>query len=156
MPTTATESATTTTGQAPRAEQPTAEPVTGYQRTCPGQADQVCQVRRDVARYLGDSPITADAVLVASEIATNAILHSRSREGAFTIRVELYRDHCRSCGTVLPYTSASWAMTTTVCACALAHASIDSPWRSIEVLASVSCDKRRTSRTRPIPLPPLR
>jgi anti-sigma regulatory factor (Ser/Thr protein kinase) len=48
-----------------------------------------------VARHLGDSPITADVALIASEIATNAILHSRSREGAFTIRVELHRDHCR-------------------------------------------------------------
>lgn len=53
------------------------------------------QVRRDIARHLGDSPVTADAVLVASELAANAILHSRSRGESFTIRLKLHRDHCR-------------------------------------------------------------
>ena len=94
MPTTATKPATTAE-QAPTEEQPTAESVTGYQRTYPGRAEQVRQVRCDVARHLGDSPVAADAVLVASEIAANAILHSRSRGESFTIRLELHRDHCR-------------------------------------------------------------
>ena len=37
----------------------------------------------------------ADAVLVASELAANAIMHSRSRAGHFTVRAELHPDHLR-------------------------------------------------------------
>src|ERR1700683_948721 len=95
MPITATGSAITTAGQVPRAEQPTAELVTEYQRTYPGRADQVCQVRRDVAKHLGDCPVTDDAVLVASEIASNSIMHSRSRGERFTIRVQVHRNCVR-------------------------------------------------------------
>jgi hypothetical protein len=92
MPITATESATTTAGHVPEAEQPAAELVTEYQRTYPGRADQVRQVRRDVAEHLGDCPVTDDAVLVASEIASNSILHSRSRGDRFTIHVQVHRN----------------------------------------------------------------
>jgi anti-sigma regulatory factor (Ser/Thr protein kinase) len=34
-------------------------------------------------------------MLIASEFATNAVLHSRSRGGHFTIRVKLYGDYVR-------------------------------------------------------------
>src|ERR1700733_13900528 len=95
MPITATESATTTAGHVPGVEQPAAELVTEYQRTYPGWADQVRQVRRDVAKQLGDCPVTDDAVLVASEIASNSILHSRSRGDRFTIRVQVHRNYVR-------------------------------------------------------------
>ena len=60
-----------------------------------GRAEEVSRVRRQVARYLGDCPVTDDAVLVASEFAANAILHSRSRGEHFTIRVQLHSDHVR-------------------------------------------------------------
>jgi hypothetical protein len=95
MPITTTESATTTAGHVPGAEQPAAELVTEYQRTYPGRADQVRQVRRDVAKYLGDCPATDDAVLVASEIASNSIMHSRSRGERFTIRAQVHRNYVR-------------------------------------------------------------
>jgi serine/threonine-protein kinase RsbW len=95
MPITATESATTTAGHVPGAEQPAAELVTEYQRTYPGRADQVRQVRRDVTKHLGDCPATDDAVLVASEIASNSILHSRSRGERFTIRVQVHGNYVR-------------------------------------------------------------
>ena len=95
MPIIASESSATTEGNVPRAEQPTAELVTEYQRTYPGRADQVRQVRRDVAKHLGDCLATDDAVLVASEIASNSILHSRSRGARFTIRVQLHRNYVR-------------------------------------------------------------
>jgi anti-sigma regulatory factor (Ser/Thr protein kinase) len=75
-------------------KQPT-ELITEYQHTYPGQADQVRHVRRDVAAHLDNKPVTDIAVLIASEFATNAILHSRSRLGHFTIRLELYRDYIR-------------------------------------------------------------
>jgi serine/threonine-protein kinase RsbW len=94
MPATAAESVIATACQTQKAEQP-AVTITEYQRTYQGRADQVRHVRSDVASYLGDSPITNDAVLVASEIASNAILHSRSRGAHFTIRVALHRDHAR-------------------------------------------------------------
>jgi serine/threonine-protein kinase RsbW len=84
---------TATAGQVPGAGQP-AE-VKSDQRTYPGWADQVRHVRHDVAEHLGKCPATADAVLIASEFATNAILHSRSRGGHFTIRVQLHRDFLR-------------------------------------------------------------
>jgi serine/threonine-protein kinase RsbW len=85
---------TATAGQAPGAGQP-AEVISEYQRTYPGWADQVRRVRRDVAKQLRECPATADAVLIASEFATNSILHSRSRGGHFTIRVQLHRDCLR-------------------------------------------------------------
>ena len=95
MPIIATGSATTAAGHVPRGEQLAAELVTEYQRTYPGRADQVCQVRRDVAKHLGDCPVTDDAVLVASEIASNSIMHSRSRGERFTIRVQVHRNYVR-------------------------------------------------------------
>ena len=95
MPATAAESAATT-------ERHTPKPVTEYQRTYPGWADQVRHVRRDVAGYLAECPIADVAVLAASEIAANAILHSRSRGGSFTICVHLHERsvqvECRDAG----------------------------------------------------------
>lgn len=73
----------------------TAATATAYTGTFHGTADQVRPVRREIAGHLGDCPVTDDVVLVASELATNAILHSRSRGQAFTIRVELHRHHVR-------------------------------------------------------------
>ena len=68
-------------------------PATCYQRTFHGRADQVSQVRRDVAGHLDGCPLAADATLVVSELATNAIVHSRSAGEFFTVRVELHRDY---------------------------------------------------------------
>jgi anti-sigma regulatory factor (Ser/Thr protein kinase) len=73
----------------------TAATATVYTGTFHGTADQVSPVRREVARHLGDCPVTNDAVLIVSELATNAILHSRSRRESFTIRIELHPDHLR-------------------------------------------------------------
>lgn len=53
-----------------------AQTATGYQRTFGGRADQLSQVRRDIAGYLGDCPVTGDMVLIADELAANAILFS--------------------------------------------------------------------------------
>jgi hypothetical protein len=66
-----------------------------YDRTYAGWADQVCNVRHDVAAHLDKCPAADDAVLIASEFATNAILHSRSRGRHFRIRVQRYRDYLR-------------------------------------------------------------
>ena len=72
-----------------------AEPATATRHTCtyPGRADQVRHVRRAVAAHLTGCPAADDAVLIASELASNAVLHSRSKCGQFTIRAELHPDH---------------------------------------------------------------
>jgi anti-sigma regulatory factor (Ser/Thr protein kinase) len=75
----------------------TAEPatVTWHTATYPGRADQLHHVRRVVASHLAGCAAAADAVLIASELAANAILHSRSRAGHFTVRTEMHPDHVR-------------------------------------------------------------
>jgi len=75
----------------------TAEPATAARHagTYPGRADQVHHVRRAIARYLAGCPAANDAVLIASELAANAILHSRSRTEHFTVRAEVHPDHVR-------------------------------------------------------------
>jgi hypothetical protein len=62
---------------------------TGYTGTFPGQAEEVRRVRREMADYLGDCPVTDEIVLIADELAANAILHSRSRGKHFRVRCEL-------------------------------------------------------------------
>lgn len=64
---------TVAAGQAPGAGTP-AEPLAEYQRAYPGRADQARNVRRDVAENVGECPVADDAVLIACELGTNAIL----------------------------------------------------------------------------------
>jgi hypothetical protein len=59
---------------------------TRYQRTYPGHPAQVAQVRRDLARHLVGCPAADDAVLIASELAANAIVHGHAAGRSFTIR----------------------------------------------------------------------
>jgi hypothetical protein len=63
---------------------------TRYQRTFHGRADQVSQVRADITRHLGDCSAAADTVLIASELGTNAVVHSASSGEFFTVRCERY------------------------------------------------------------------
>ena len=86
---------TTITAGQPPGTRTAPEPETEYQRTYPGRADQVRHVRHDLAEHLGEIPVADDVLLIASEFAANAILHSRSRGGHFTIRVKLHGDNVR-------------------------------------------------------------
>jgi hypothetical protein len=95
---------TTTTGsdQAPAATPPRQPPpalatadLAGYTGVFPGRADQVGKVRRQVARYLAGCPAAYDALIVLSELVTNAVLHSGSRHDFFTVRAELADHHAR-------------------------------------------------------------
>jgi anti-sigma regulatory factor (Ser/Thr protein kinase) len=61
-----------------------------FTRIYPGTAEQVGCARREVARYLDGCPAADDAVLVISELVTNAVLHSRSRHGMLTVHCERY------------------------------------------------------------------
>ncbi len=73
-----------------RAEQVTA---TCYAGIYPGRADQVQHVRRAVTRHLAGCPAADDAILILSELASNAVLHSASRGAIFTVRAELHLDY---------------------------------------------------------------
>jgi anti-sigma regulatory factor (Ser/Thr protein kinase) len=70
----------------------TAVEVPRFTRVFHGRTDQVRQARLEVARYLSASgcPVTDDVTLVVSEFATNAVIHSASRDQFFTVRAELF------------------------------------------------------------------
>ncbi|MFB9965339.1 ATP-binding protein [Sinosporangium siamense] len=65
----------------------------------PGAPEQVARARRLVSSALGrEHPLHDDGVLLASELATNAIVHSQSGEGgAFTLTVSTSGDRVRIC-----------------------------------------------------------
>jgi anti-sigma regulatory factor (Ser/Thr protein kinase) len=65
-----------------------------YRQAFHGQPDQVRAVRHAVASYVNGCPRADDVVLVASELATNAIVHSNSREKFFSVACQLYADYC--------------------------------------------------------------
>jgi anti-sigma regulatory factor (Ser/Thr protein kinase) len=63
-----------------------------------GRVDQLSRMRRELRALLDGSPAADDVILCASELAANAVQHSRSGRpgGTFTIRVEISRgDHVR-------------------------------------------------------------
>jgi anti-sigma regulatory factor (Ser/Thr protein kinase) len=68
-----------------------------FTRVFHGRADQVSQARHEVARHLSACQCTRtdDAVLVLSELASNAVLHSASTGQFFTVRTELFPTHVR-------------------------------------------------------------
>jgi serine/threonine-protein kinase RsbW len=67
-----------------------AKAATAYTGVFPGTADQVSRARREVARHLAGHPVTDDAVLIVSELAANAILHSHSKGQYYTVRAEVH------------------------------------------------------------------
>lgn len=54
---------------------------TSASRAFPGRQDQVAQVRAFVKLVLGPVPVLDEAVLLVSELATNAIMHTASGDG---------------------------------------------------------------------------
>ena len=81
--------------QHPATAPPPAHPATGFQRTFHGRTDQVSQVRREIAAHLAGCPAADDLVLIASELAGNAVLHSQSRGEFFTVRCQAHPGHVR-------------------------------------------------------------
>lgn len=63
-----------------------------FERAYPGTADQPGRIRADLTDIAGECPVRDELVLLASELAANAILHSKSgRPGrTFTVRAVLY------------------------------------------------------------------
>jgi anti-sigma regulatory factor (Ser/Thr protein kinase) len=70
---------------------PSAPAVVRLHRAYPGRPDQVKKVRADLAALLDGCPAADDLILCASELATNAVRHSRSglRGATFTLRAEI-------------------------------------------------------------------
>ncbi|HEY1618558.1 MAG TPA: ATP-binding protein [Streptosporangiaceae bacterium] len=58
--------------------------------TIPGRPEQVCQARAFVAAKLGDlGPVAETAVLLTSELVTNAIRHSNSASAGGTVTLDI-------------------------------------------------------------------
>lgn len=58
-----------------------------------GVPEQIREARGQVRKFLEGCPATDDVVLIVSELATNATIHSLSKNGVFTVRVKRY-DTC--------------------------------------------------------------
>lgn len=74
---------------------PTSAASAGWQdctRTFPGDAQQISAARALVADFLDGYTAADDAVLLISELCTNAVAHSASGlpGGTFTVRARLY------------------------------------------------------------------
>jgi serine/threonine-protein kinase RsbW len=78
-----------------RTQAPKAPDAVTFESDYPGTADQAKHVRADLAKVAGDCPVLDELVLLASELATNAILHSRSGHPTrrFTVRATLCPSH---------------------------------------------------------------
>jgi anti-sigma regulatory factor (Ser/Thr protein kinase) len=61
-----------------------------YSRVFRGAPDQISRVRKEVRDHLKGCPVTEETVLIASELAANAVTHSASRDCVFTVRAELH------------------------------------------------------------------
>lgn len=63
-------------------------------RSFPGQAEHVSEVRHFTTHAVGDRPGVDDVVLIASELAGNAITHTNSGnpEGYFTVHLAEFED----------------------------------------------------------------
>jgi serine/threonine-protein kinase RsbW len=61
------------------------------QRTFPGRADQIARAREFTKRVLGPCPVRDEAVLLVSELATNALEHTSTGDGG-QFRVTICRN----------------------------------------------------------------
>jgi anti-sigma regulatory factor (Ser/Thr protein kinase) len=65
---------------------PAAQTATSYTGVFHGRPDQVGHARHAVTRHLAGHPAADDAALIISELAANAVRHSRSAGQFFTVR----------------------------------------------------------------------
>jgi anti-sigma regulatory factor (Ser/Thr protein kinase) len=75
-----------------RTPTPRAPEAITFERAYRGTVDQARHVRADLTRVAADCPVSDDLVLLASELVTNAILHSRSGhpDQTFTVQATIY------------------------------------------------------------------
>ena len=71
---------------------PAAREMVSFERDYPGLITEAQSVRADLAKIAAECPVVDDLVLLASELVTNAILHSRSGhpDRMFTVRAVLW------------------------------------------------------------------
>jgi anti-sigma regulatory factor (Ser/Thr protein kinase) len=70
------------------------QPLEGtYAGIFPGGPEQIKNARGQAREFLDGYPVTDDVVLILSELATNATVHSLSKGGLYTVRVKRY-DTC--------------------------------------------------------------
>src|SRR5216683_2147236 len=74
---------------------------TPKRRVFPGRPEQVAHARRFVARVLDGCPVADDALLCASELASNAIRHTRSGWRGGKFQVVVWRGRASACVAVL-------------------------------------------------------
>ena len=62
-----------------------------FDRSYPGTTDQARAVRADLKEFAGGFPVVDELVLLASELVTNAVMHTRSGDAGqtFTVRATL-------------------------------------------------------------------
>lgn len=84
----------TSAASPPSAAPPSTAP---HEQVFSAQADQVAAARAYLAAILAGWPAAEDAVLCLSELVTNAITHSRSRQrsGSFTVHAHLHGQRLR-------------------------------------------------------------
>ncbi len=71
--------------------EPPPAPAAAWERSYPGTLDQPRQLRTDLRPVLDGCPAAGDVLLVASELAANAITHSDSGRPGGTFTVRLFR-----------------------------------------------------------------
>ena len=87
MPHAAAQAAASTHAAAQAAAAPAADT---WEATYPGIPSQLARLRADLRRLLADCPLADDVLILASELAANAVTHSDSRRpgGTFTVRLQ--------------------------------------------------------------------
>jgi anti-sigma regulatory factor (Ser/Thr protein kinase) len=74
------------------AENTAQKALVSFERVYDGMLSELCQVRADIAAALDECPEAEDVILLTSELAANAVIHSRSGQfgGIFTVRAEIH------------------------------------------------------------------